>query len=232
MSKENTAVAEVAEMDVAMMGEMFDVKANMEGVRPEFPSVKIIHQGQMFVMPSGDKVADFEGIILDIARANAWWEVSYDDSGGGSIPDCFSMDGIVPSHDSDNIQSDDCASCPQNKFGSAGRGKACKNMKRIFIVMDGEMLPYRLTASSANIKPIDRYVTQLSSKMVPYQLVVTKFSLKQTKNQDGVEYSELEMKAVSTISDPKEAQRIKRMFDDLKPVMRGDAVKSSEIENS
>jgi len=117
MGKANeVAVREEGAMVEQAVLDMFNMKENMEGVQPEFPAIKIIHQGQMFEMPSGKKVETFTGIVVDIARTNAWWEEDFDTSGGGTPPDCFSMDGIVPSHDSENMQHDDCATCPQNKF--------------------------------------------------------------------------------------------------------------------
>ena len=35
---------------------------------------------------------------------------------------------LIPSANSPQAQCEDCASCPMNAFGSAGKGKACKNM--------------------------------------------------------------------------------------------------------
>lgn len=217
----------------AGLAAMFDVKDNMEGVTPEFPGIKIIHQGQMFEMPDGTKVEDFSGIIIDIARANAWWSESFDSSGGGTPPDCFSMDGILPSHDSEDMQAEDCAVCPQNKYGSAddgeGKGKACKNMKRLFILVPGETFPFKLTAPPTNLKPIDRYVTQLSSKNAPYQLIRTTFGLVKQKNKDGIEYSELTFDAAGAVDTQEEAAAIAQTVKDLKASMRGLAINSEEM---
>jgi len=208
---------------------LFDLRENMQGVRPDFPTIKILHQAQLFEMPSGEKVPEFEGIIIDASMANSWWEISYDEAGGGNIPDCFSLDGVVPSHDSDNKQSDDCASCPQNQFGSDGRGKACKNMKRVFIIMDGETFPYRLTVPPSNLKGIDKYITFLSSKGVPYQLARTKFTLNEDKNQDGIVFSQVIYSLVSKIETIEEAKRIKDLVTDLRSSMRGAVVDSTQV---
>jgi len=230
--EEGKEVAVSEGMAVAELGDLFNIRENMEGVVPDFPVIKSIHQGQMFEMPDGQKVESFTGIIIDISRANAFWHESFDTGGGGHIPDCFSVDGLVPSHNSADKQSDDCATCPQNQFGSdrdGGRGKACKNMKRIFVLLPGEQFPFRLIASPANIRSIDSYVTQLSSKAIPYQLVVTEFSLYKKKNQDNIEFSGMNFKHIETIEDKDAAMKIKRTVDDLRASMRGLDVSAAEV---
>lgn len=201
---------------------LFDLKANMEGVEPRLPQIKIIHQGRMFEMPDGESVKDFVGVILDMNRVNAWWEIGFDESGGGSPPQCSSLDGVRPDPLSEKRQSDDCASCPQNKFGSdGGRGKACKNMKRVHIQLLDQRLPIRLTVPPSNLKVLDEYVTMLTSKGMPYQLVRTKFSLKGVQNKDGIKYSELELSPAEYITDPEEAKWVKKQLMQYKKVMRG-----------
>jgi hypothetical protein len=222
---------EGALMDPAMGG-LFDLRENMEGVAPEFPIIKIIHAGQMFEMPDESKTEDFLGVIIDASRANVWWEESFDSAGGGNIPDCFSLDGIVPSHESEKKQNDDCATCPQNQFGSdpdGGRGKWCKNTKRVFVVVEGENFPFRLTVSPANLKGIDRYITMLSSKGVPYQLAKTRFTLEKATNKDNIEYSHIVYTMEEKIESIEEARRIKQLVIDLKDSMRGTVVKQADV---
>ena len=59
--------------------------------------------------------------------------------GAGAAPDCASMDGktgIVAA----TGECIDCSMCKFNQFGSDtdGRGKACKNLHRIYILREGE----------------------------------------------------------------------------------------------
>ena len=217
----NTAVA---------LNDMFDLKENMAGVEARLPQIKIIHQAQMFEMPDGEKEKTISGVILDISRANAYWEVSFDTTGGGTPPDCASLDGVKPDPFSGQIQSQTCASCPKNQFGSdGGRGKACKNLKRLHILMDGDLLPSRLTIPPSNLKPIDMYVTILTGKGTPYQLVVTEMSLKKVQNKDGIAYSELVLRSLSKIEDRDAALRIKAMRAEFLGVMRGQTITAEEV---
>ena len=207
------------------------LKSNMEGVQPRLPMIGIVHQAQLFTMPDETQVKEFTGVILDTNRINAWWEKSFDDTGGGTPPDCFSMNAIEADQNSNMVQKELCRDCPNNKFGSAlkrdgseGRGKACKNMKRVHIMIDGEMLPHRMTLPPSSLKAIDDYISRLTSKGLPYQLVHTTFKLKEKPNQDGVKFSEIKPERGILITDPKQAANLKKLLHDLKPVMRGQEI--------
>jgi len=209
----------------------FDLKANMEGVQPRLPMIGIAHQAQLYIMPDESKIPEFEGIILDTNRINAWWEKSFDETGGGTPPDCFSMNGIDCDQNSNMPQSQLCRDCEKNKFGSAvekdgskGKGKACKNMKRVHIVLEGEMLPHRMTLPPSSLKAIDDYISRLTSKGLPYQLVNTTFKLKEAKNTVGIKYSELKPERGILITDPEQAANLKKLLHELKPAMRGQEI--------
>lgn len=209
----------------------FNLKENMEGVAPRLPQISIVHQAQLFTMPDDTQVKEFEGIILDTNRINAWWEISYDESGGGTPPDCFSMNGIEPDRGCPNVQAATCSECEKNQFGSdigpkgeAKRGKACKNMKRVHTILDGEMLPHRLTLPPSNLKAIDIYISLLTSKGVPYQLVMTSFKLKAVQNKEGIKYSEIDLSKNELITDSGKAMEIKRLLSEFKGIMRGQEI--------
>jgi len=125
-----------------------------------------------------------------------------------------------------------CAECEKNKFGSDGRGKACKNMKRVHIMLEDEMLPLRLTLPPSNLKAIDMYISLLTSKGMPYQLVVTNFKLKKTQNKDGIAFSEINPEKVRIITDPEKAEFLSKMLKEFKPVMRGQEIVMEEYGSS
>jgi hypothetical protein len=230
MAKENTALAEVGPMEVANPAEyadLFDIKENMQGVDVRLPQIGIIHQAQLFLMPDEEKAEKFEGIILDVTAVNAWWAVSFDESGGGTPPQCFSNGAVQPSGIAEDPQAQWCSKCDQNTFGSSGRGKACKNMKRIHIKMDDALLPYRLTLPPSNLKAINEYVTTLSAKAIPYQAVITEFSLKPTKNKEGITYSLLACKQKQVLP-REEVVKIKKLHDEMLPIMKEQAVGAEE----
>ena len=191
--KETKAMTIPGPKSVQELRKELGIELELDQIDIVFPTISIIHQGQIFEMPDGMKQESFEGIILDIYNINAWWAESFDATGGGTPPDCFSMDGLVPDQGSEIVQNADCSSCPLNQFGTekGGRGKACKNMKRIHIVFEDELIPTRLTVPPSNIKLVNKYVTALAKKSFTYYMAVTRFGLKEASNKDGISYSQL-----------------------------------------
>jgi len=215
----------------AELAGIFDLKKNMEGILPRLPQIGIIHQGQIFKFPDDSKKAEFTGIVLHKNFCNAWWKESFDQSGGGTPPDCSSLDAITPDYNSSDLQAEKCAKCAQNKFGSGdkGKGKACKNMCRVHILLDKEATPYRLTPSPANLRALADYVSNVSLRGYPFQLVYTDFSLMAVQNKDGIEYSEIVMKMNGTITDPKIAMAIKQQMDQWMPAFLGQSLEAEEV---
>lgn len=231
-----TAVAIPGMAGVPMVGaDLFDMGDQMEGVEAQLPQIKIVHQAQMFMFPDGTKEEIFRGVILDMNRTNAYWIESYDDSGGGSPPTCSSLNGVTPEVGSEEIQCSGncCLDCPHNKYGSGKKGgKACKNMKRVHILVDGSLMPFRLTVPPSNLKAVDLYVSLLTSQGVPYQLVETEFSLRTAQNKDGIEYSELFMRNCGPcpmIKNIEDAQKMKALIAQWRGVMRGEMVTGNEV---
>lgn len=210
---------------------MFDLKDNMKGVLPRLPQIGIVHQGQIFKFPDDSKRAEFTGIILQKQFCNAYWKDSFDKSGGGTPPDCSSLDAITPDYNSPEVQSDKCAKCAQNKFGSGdkGSGKACKNMCRVHILLKDSPTPNRLTLSPANLSPIADYISKVSLAGFPFQLVETTFSLKPTTNKGGIEYSEVVLKKGRLISDKGEADIIKTALTQWMPAFMGQQIGEEEV---
>ncbi len=220
------------------LANIFDLAKNMAEVEARLPAIGIIHQGQLFrwpfPLPNGkDTLPEFKAVILDMNRINAWWEVPFDKSGGGTPPQCFSMDGITADPNGEKVQAKSCHECPMNAYQSdpdGGAGKACKNMKRVHLMIEGSLLPYRLTLPPSNLKVVDLYVSMLTSRGIPYQLVVTNFGLKVAKNKSGIVYSEVDLTEVGLIETREAALRIKKMCDDNRKIMRSQPIVPAEFD--
>lgn len=97
-------------------------------------------------------------------------------------PDCFSNDGIRPSNNSADIQSQLCATCPQNAWGSkitdAGtKMKACADQKRLAVISaddtsdDPEVYLFQVTPAA--LKQFGQYGEALASKGYSPEICVT-----------------------------------------------------------
>lgn len=79
-------------------------------------------------------------IIADFCLENALYEEAYDPE-RPAPPVCFALgrkeEELAPHPLSTKPQHEKCRGCPQNEFGSSGKGKACKNSIRLAIVSGG-----------------------------------------------------------------------------------------------
>lgn len=151
-----------------------------------------------------------EGVILYSHRSNVYWSSAMGTT-DDKTPDCRSMDGITGvSRDGETL---DCATCPNNQFGSGreGRGKACKNCRRVYILRQGDMLPIRIDLSPTGLKNYDRYVESMllpkKKGQTPQRLqnVVTKIGVKTETMSTGDKYSVPTFECVGAL--PEEARK-------------------------
>ena len=167
----------------------------MDGLTLTFPRVKIPSGGGLaFEVPGDDPEnpdteKEIVGVIVDHHPVNAYWADKY--AGANNPPDCASIDGKVGVDLDGNRKP--CNSCPMNEWGTAedGRGKACKNMHRVYILREGEMLPLLLTLPPTSLKNLSDYIAlRVVSKGMRSYGVVTKVSLKKAQNAGGISYSQ------------------------------------------
>ena len=125
-----------------------ELAEDMDGLQMSFPRIKIPAGGALqFEIPSDDPESpDYEktlvGVILSNFPNNAYWPEGseYDDT---ATPLCSSVDGKQGIGEPGGS----CAACALNKFGSAaeGNGKACKNMRVLYLLRSGEFMPLQVT---------------------------------------------------------------------------------------
>ena len=100
-------------------------------------------------------------------------------------PDCYSNDGVRPANDAADPQAQQCATCPQNAWGSkitdAGtKMKACADQKRLAVISaddhSAEPEVYLFQVTPAALTQFRQYGELLSSKGFPPELCVTEIS--------------------------------------------------------
>lgn len=140
-----------------------ELAEDMDGLTMSFQRVKIPAGGIIqFELPSDDpENPDYDknltGIILYNHSTCAYWPEGdeYDDN---VPPLCSSVDGKQGTGTPGGL----CATCALNRFGSAsdGRGKACKNMRVLYLLRSGEYMPLQLTLPPTSIKPWKEFLNQ------------------------------------------------------------------------
>jgi hypothetical protein len=91
---------------------------------------------------AGDKV---KMIAINSVFENQWYKEKYNPDNPAS-PSCYAIaeldDDLKPHPDAEAPQAATCAECPKNAWGSdpgGGRGKACKNVRRIAMIAASDL---------------------------------------------------------------------------------------------
>jgi hypothetical protein len=211
MEQNTSGFLALAQADFAAM-----VSEETEGLDLTFDRIKIPSAGStVFEVPGeeddSDTVKEFSAVILHHHTLNCYYKTKY--TGGNNPPDCGSFDGIIGI----GTPGGECKSCPLNQFGSAdeGKGKACKNRRRIYVLREGELFPLLLSLPTGSLKEFTKYIKKLLSKGKRANMVVTRFSLKKATSSGGVVYSQAQF-AVDRALTPEEQALINAMTEQVK----------------
>ena len=133
----------------------------MEGLTLSFPKVKIPAGGSLqFELPTGDPenpeyTRFLQGVILFHHASGAYWPegMEYDDN---TVPLCSTVDG----KQGYGTPGGACAACELNRYGSATdtRGKACKNMRILYLLQDGDYIPVQLSLPPTSLRPFNDFM--------------------------------------------------------------------------
>ena len=140
-----------------------ELAEDMDGLQMSFQRVKIPAGGTIqFELPSDDpENPDYAkmlvGVILHNHATCAYWPEGseYDDN---TAPLCSSVDGKQGIGNPGGA----CAACALNRFGTDpnGKGKACKNMRILYLLRSGEYMPIQLTLPPTSISPFREFLNQ------------------------------------------------------------------------
>lgn len=232
--KESTALAVIENFELPVLSD--DMAAAMaeelDGLQLSFPRVKIPSGGGLaFEVPGDDPEnpdteKEIVGVIVDHHPVNAYWADKY--AGGNNPPDCSSMDAKFGVDQDGNRKP--CDTCPMNQWGSdqEGRGKACKNMHRVYILREGEMLPLLLTLPPTSLKNLSDYLgLRVITKGLRSYGVITKVSLKKAQNAGGINYSQAVFSLAGKLS-PEQTKAMAEYSQGIRSITRQLAVDADE----
>jgi hypothetical protein len=151
----------------------------------EYPRISI--KGSRFRLIDGgaESVLDTTALEVVIVGANpglskAWYATAWNPDAEPAAPDCYTLEGDKPHPDSTQPQSDICAGCPQNAWGSritpqGTKVKACADKKRLAVVSadDPEGPVYLLEVTASALKGLNQYNTGLKMRSIPTEVVRT-----------------------------------------------------------
>ena len=191
----NTAVEPVPFQLPATVDSTFtseDLADDMEGLQMSFQRIKIPSGGNLvFEIPTDDpENPDYEktleGVLIFHHDANAYWPdgSEYDEN---TAPLCSSVDGKHGIGEPGGM----CAACALNQYGTAseGKGKACKNMRMLYLLQSGASVPIQISLPPTSLKPFKTFINQafLLRRRPSYSSVI-QIGLRK-ENSGGNDYS-------------------------------------------
>lgn len=218
----------IAALDHADLKEV--VRENLAGMgRIQFERVKMPSGGGLafeIADESGEPtaVSEITGIIIDRYPVNAYWPDKF--AGAKNPPACVAMDG----HTGEGEPGGLCAKCPHNQWGSDedGRGKACKNLHRIYILPPGDVLPILIALPPTSLANFNAYMLRLTSKAKrPYWAVLTKVKLEKATNAAGISFSRAVFTKVGDVPAEK-LPALKAYIEELRPLMRAVEIQADD----
>lgn len=169
-SIKSTAVAVKAASSVVSIADMLRAQATdmAERTAPASGAAIRVTQDKKFSLPDGTKADSMDVVVIDFVSKNSFYEKSFDPK-DITPPACFAIGTnplkMVPSPNAPLPQATDCNSCPNNQWGSDGKGKACKNSRLLAVLPPdaGEDTPmWTLSVSPTASKGFDSFVTSVA----------------------------------------------------------------------
>lgn len=155
-----------------------ELQHTLSGVDLQLSRYKINKDLCQFVDESGETVKELVGVIVYKDKVRGYWDRSADDN----VPECSSIGGVTGT--TRNGETRSCANCPYNQWGSAVdekgepmKGKACKEMRRIYLALKGTAVPIFVTLPPTSIGNFDKYISARVTKKITDLARETKITL-------------------------------------------------------
>lgn len=161
-----------------------------------------VRQGRMKFKGADVPGNKAEFIILDFIRENQFYEGRFDPD-NAATPCCYAFGNdektMAPHEKSTKPQHTDCATCPNNQWGTSetGKGRACKNVLRLALIAatddpkaiaDEEVVWMKVSVTS--VKNFSAYANQLASALSipPFAAITEIASAPDAKTQQVVTF--------------------------------------------
>jgi len=183
------------------------------------PIISIAGSGANVFMKNDNAIGSkLKGVIIGQTRSNVFWVpdpardanskaaheafitlfdgINFEIPEPDTFPLCSSFDGIHGSHEA--IESNrglcfgNCNKCFLNQWESdlrGGKGKACKNQKRLLILIENSAIPNLLTLPPTSIRNFEDYCTALVEWGTTPLFVFTSIELEKKSTGAGINYS-------------------------------------------
>ena len=183
-----TGNTSLANIDSQLNSEIDSIKSQIGGASGN--KIRVEPTGD-FILPDGMNLGnEIKIVVVDFASKNTLYLTPFNKD-NPTPPDCYAIGkniaAMAPEDDSPDKQSDNCAGCPMNAFGSGqnGRSKACKNARVLAVLLVDDNDPeahnapdaplYTIEVSPTSIKSFDGCVSNIARSLngPPIKAVIT-----------------------------------------------------------
>lgn len=174
-----------------------------------------------------DMEKELTGVILFTHLMNARWEGDY--GGENRIPVCSSWDGKQGAvFETGEIC--DCDRCQYNQFRDDGSGivrKECKNMRRIYMVLNGRPQLYLLTVPPTSLKDVRTQLKRIMAGGLPYTRMVVTFRLTGATSKGGNDYAKLTVEKSGVLT-PEQCLTTRAMREEIRKQYQSVAITNDD----
>jgi len=171
-------------------------------------------------------------VIVDHHAARTYWK----ERSQNQAPDCASPDGVSGTASPVSGlewagSSRHCADCPLDAWGSdGGRGKACKELRRLYLLRPGDTFPLLLTLPPTSLLNFGNY---LGKRVLPTGLrlyqVVTRITLERVVSKAGNPFARACFTLVGRLND-ETAQAVAAYAKQIQALTRGRAPEADDYQ--
>jgi len=161
------------------------------------------------------------GIILMTQRTRQYWEESFEDTGGGTPPDCSSEDGIFGRGNPGG----ECDNCLFSQFDTDTGRQSCSEKRLIFMITQDDILPIMVSAPPTSLKNVRKYILGLTSKQKRIHSVYTELTLVTDKSQGGIDYPKIQIRKIGDVENPEITAQYAKM---IKPYLQREAARAAQ----
>lgn len=162
-----------------------------------------------------DQEKELVGVMVFTHQMNARWK---DDFGGESkAPVCSSWDAKIGFNTETN-QNCSCDRCTYNQFKDDGSGitrKECKNMRRIYLMLNGKPNLYMLVVPPTSLRDVRTQLKRIMSGGRTYTSMILSFTLTGAVSKGGQDFAKVVIKKVGDLT-PEQAETVKQMRETIK----------------
>ncbi len=194
-------------------------------IRISFPSGK----SKTWIIPDieaeGGEVEQksIQGIIVMTQSTRQYWEQSFEETGGGTPPDCSSEDAV----NGRGNPGGECSNCIYSEFDPDTNRQLCKENRLIFMVMQNDILPIMVAAPPTSLKNVRKYLMGLISKRKYAHSVYTELTLETDKSLEGIAYPKINIRKIGDVENPDVSAAYAKM---IKPYLKREAAKEAAGE--